>query len=440
MKRKKQNIHLTIESRLIIEEMLNNDETITTIAKKLFRDRSNIGREIDKHKTIKFPSSFNRNNPCLYSDTCIRHYNIDCYRDCLDFIEKNPCPRLSESPHVCNGCNKKQCTHVKYYYNGKEANEQYINTLSESRKKMHYSNIELNILNNDFYNLVLQTKSIYHSLYVINSQGYNFNIKSIYRQIKAGYLRIKPEDLPRVAKKKEYKVIDKSYKRNIEGHSFEDYLEYKEKNQLAVEWQMDCVQGIQGSDEPVLLTLQIVKISFLFLFKINTQTANEVAKKLQEFKDSFNIEKFNKILDILLTDNGHEFINIEKLMNILPQTNIFYCHPYSSFEKGSIENNHELIRRVIPQGVSLKPYTQHDFDLLCSNINSLIRNNLDTKSPFDLVYEYIPKETLDKLNLKPIDPIKVTLIPELLGDKNIKNICKYLTEKDIEKAHIKFKK
>lgn len=87
----------------------------------------------------------------------------------------------------------------------------------------------------------------------------------------------------------------------------------------------------------------------------------------------FDVEAFNKLLEILLTDNGHEFIKLNELSTLLPKTNIFYCHPYSSCEKGSIENNHELIRRVIPQGVSLKVYTQNEINKLCSNINSLFR-------------------------------------------------------------------
>ena len=53
MKRIKKNTHFTIETRLFIEEELNKGNSITDLSKKLFRDRSNIGREIDKHKIIK---------------------------------------------------------------------------------------------------------------------------------------------------------------------------------------------------------------------------------------------------------------------------------------------------------------------------------------------------------------------------------------------------
>lgn len=439
MKRKKQNTHFTIETRKIIEEKLNEGLSVSEIADFLKRDRSNIGREIDKHKELKLSHPYNNTCCCIKKKEClVKSYN--CQNYCKNF-EIDLCEKLKSSPHVCNGCTTKNgCRKAKYYYNAELANTQYQSLLSNTRKKLHYTETEINILNNDFYYLVINTKSIYHSLITINSNGYNFKLKTIYRQIKSGLLRLKPNDLPRANRKRITNNYDKSYKRDIQdGHFFEDYLSYKNNNPNDIEWQMDCVQGIQGKDEHVFLTLQIVEIKFLFIFIINSQTTDEVANKLKEFKSYFKDDTLDRILNILLTDNGHEFIMLDKLKESLPSnTNIFYCHPYSSYEKGSIENNHELIRRVIPQGVSLSSYTQQEINLLTSNINSLYRKELNGKCPFDLVNKYIDIETLNKLGYTKIAPEKIMLIPELLGHKNIMNIRKYLTDEDIKKANIKF--
>ena len=171
-----------------------------------------------------------------------------------------------------------------------------------------------------------------------------------------------------------------------------------------------------------------------------TLVTYEVIKKLSLFKEIIGTRTFNKIMEILLTDNGKEFINIEKITAISSKINLFYCHPYSSYEKGSIENNHELIRRVIPKKVSLKPYTQAELNLLCSHVNSLIRESLNGKCPFDLVDNYISYNKLKKMGLEKIEAINVCLIPELLGEKNVNNIKKYLDKDDIKKANIKFQK
>ena len=59
-KRKKINTHLTLESRKVIEERLNDNYSIRQIADEMNRDRSNIGREIAKHRKVSYPSSFNK--------------------------------------------------------------------------------------------------------------------------------------------------------------------------------------------------------------------------------------------------------------------------------------------------------------------------------------------------------------------------------------------
>lgn len=435
MRRKTKNTHFTLETRKLIEEGLNSNYSVTEIAKLLHRDRSNISREISKHTKIHTPLTFgkaNRCNNCKKRKECLRSTSLEC-----EDFENDLCEKLKSSPHVCNGCETKSgCRKAKQYYKAMEANLQYEEKLHSTRKTLHYTELELNILNNDFYCLVKNTGSIYHSLIVINGMGFTFKKSSIYRQIKKGRLRLKSSDLPRVSKRVKKESKDKSYKRDIEGHTYEDYIDYKNSNQKAIEWQMDCVQGIIGKDEPVLLTLQIVEIKFLFAFIMTKQTANKVKETLEYFKNEITPVIFDKIVNILLTDNGHEFIKLEDLQEICTSTNIYYCHPYSSYEKGSIENNHEQIRKVIPQGVSLKPYSQNDINNVISNANSLLREKLDGKCPFDLVNNYIPIETLNKLGIHKIPVKDVQLNPYLLGEKNIKNISKYLSEDEIKKAHI----
>ena len=435
MKKKVTNVHFTLETRKLIEERLNESKTITEISNELQRDRSNIGKEIMKHRIATFPSTFNYDHPCLKHVNCSMK-TYECYKTCKN-IEIKLCENLISSPHVCNGCQKKKyCRHVRYYYNAVEANNEYVNSWKKDRSKLRYTPLELDILNNDFKVLVLNCKSIYHALIVINKRGFNFKISTIYKQIERGQLALKKSDLPRCRKTKQKEVKDKSYKRDIEGHTYEDYNSYKEENPNAVETQMDTVEGIKENDAPVFFTIEIVDIKFILIFKLTSQNAKEVSNKLKLLKEILGDDVIEKIFEILLTDNGKEFIRLDDLKEILPNANIFYCHPYSSYEKGNIENNHELIRRVIPKGISLKCYTQKDLDLLCSHINSLYRESLDGKCPFDLVENYISKDVLDKLNLKKIDDDKVVLVPKLLGDKNINNIKKYLDKKEIEEANI----
>ena len=431
--------HLSYSDRLAIETMLDEGHTIKEIAKDLKRDYSVITREIARHQCLKFPSVYGGQHPCIkYSSCNVRSF--ECYLTCKN-SEFKECPKLVKSPHVCNNCTGKgSCRYVKCYYKAREAHDIYNYQLSETRKGLRYSEFQFQVLNERLCPLIINTKSVYHSVKAINEEyNENFKLKTIYRQIKSNLLPLKSSDLPRHRKKVKSEK-DSNYKRDITNHTYEDYKKYKNDNPNAIETQMDTVEGIKENNAPVILTLEIVPINFLFMFKIDSQSKNEVIKKINYFKDMIGEDTFNKLTEILLTDNGKEFFVLDEIADISPKINLFYCHPYSSYEKGSIENNHEFIRRVIPKYISLKPYTQKELDLLGSHINSLFRESLNGKCPFDLINDYIPIEIINKLGLYKINPLDVCLIPELLGDKNIDNIKKYLDENEIKKANIKFKK
>ena len=431
--------HLSYSDRLAIENMLNEGHTIKDIEKDIKRDSSNIIREIKRHITLVFPGIYDNQHPCLKHHSC-NVKSFECFKICKN-IEVKLCPKLNKSPHVCNGCNTKGgCRFVKKYYKSRDAHDEYKDNLINIRKGLHYNEKETIILNERLCPLIIRSKSVFHAVISINKEfDTKFNKWTIYWQIKCNYLPIKSSDLPRSRRKKKEKV-DTNYKRDIKNHTYEDYQNYKLLNTNAVEMQMDTVEGVKENNAPVLLTLEIVPINFLFIFKIDSQTKDEVIRKLTYFKNLIEQETFDRLMEILLTDNGKEFYIGEEVLILSSNIHLFYCHPYSSFEKGSIENNHELIRRVIPKGVSLKPYTQDELNLLCSHINSLFREKLDGKCPFDLIEQYIPLDKINELGLFKINPLDVCLIPELLGNKNINNIKKHLDKNELKKANISFLK
>ncbi len=61
-------------------------------------------------------------------------------------------------------------------------------------------------------------------------------------------------------------------------------------------------------------------------------------------------------------DNGSEFADCEGMerscLTKRARTHIYYCHPYSAFERGSNENANILIRRWLPKGTKLSEVSQ----------------------------------------------------------------------------------
>lgn len=98
------------------------------------------------------------------------------------------------------------------------------------------------------------------------------------------------------------------------------------------------------------------------------------------------------------------------------RTNVYYCNPMQSGQKGKLEKNHEYIRYVIPKGKSLIPYTQEDITLLVNHINSTKRPGLNNLSPYEMISE--DDEDMHKLmkflDLKPIPANEVNLTKNLL--------------------------
>lgn len=121
--------------------------------------------------------------------------------------------------------------------------------------------------------------------------------------------------------------------------------------------------------------------------------------------------------EVFLTDNGVESSNpyaieIEPTTG-LKSTNVFYCHPYWSCEKGHCEKNHEHIRYILPKGTIFESLTQELCDLMMSHINSTKRQSVNG-TPYEYIALTYETEILDKLKIKKIDPFEVTPKPSLL--------------------------
>ncbi len=93
---------------------------------------------------------------------------------------------------------------------------------------------------------------------------------------------------------------------------------------------------------------------------------------------------------------------------------MFYCDANAPYQKGSCENNHELIRRIIPKGTDIGRYTQEQINLMMSHINSYSRKKLGNKSPYEVFEFQYGKKILDAFHLQKIPADEIVLSPELL--------------------------
>ena len=96
------------------------------------------------------------------------------------------------------------------------------------------------------------------------------------------------------------------------------------------------------------------------------------------------------------------------------RSKIFYCDPQQSSQKPHVENNHNFIREILPNGQDWNHLTQEKIDLMFSHINSTPRESLGDKTPYKIFTFIYGKSLADKLNIQKISKDEVCTTPRLL--------------------------
>lgn len=149
--------HMTLDSRIIIEKELDNQQSLRGIAALLGKDPTAISKEIKKHRVFQEHNRFNepknkcelykdckRKNICeIFAPICKKRCKMcnHCNSHCEDFKPRSyHCNQLDKAPFVCNGCDKKaHCRMDKAYYRAVTAHRQYKTILVESRNGINIS-------------------------------------------------------------------------------------------------------------------------------------------------------------------------------------------------------------------------------------------------------------------------------------------------------------
>ena len=241
--------------------------------------------------------------------------------------------------------------------------------------------------------------------------------RTIYNYIDAGLLSVDNIDLPR---KVRYRT--RSHKKPVRvdkqchvGRTYEDFESYIAVNPDIPVVEMDSVEGRKGGK--VLLTIYFRNCSLMLAFIRDANTARTVTEIFDQLYDLLGHDTFNRLFQVILTDRGSEFTNplaIEFNKNNERRTRIFYCDPQRSDQKGGCEVTHEMIRRVLPKGISFDELNQDNVSLMMSHINSYSRKKLNNQSSHQLFSFLNSEEILEKLNIKLIPANEINLTPLLL--------------------------
>ena len=147
-------------------------------------------------------------------------------------------------------------------------------------------------------------------------------------------------------------------------------------------WEMDSVMGCKGSKQALLvLTERRTRMGIVLL--VEDHTAASVVKAINGLERRFG-KLFYKLFKSITIDNGCEFQDFEGIemshRRKGKRTVVFFCHPYSAFERGSNENMNRLIRRFFPKGTNFDNVTREEVMAAERWVNNYPRKILGWKS------------------------------------------------------------
>ncbi len=341
-----------------------------------------------------------------------------CNEICAHFV-KETCNRHESIPYVCNGCSKRsRCHFDKMIYDAKAAQADYAHVLADSRKGISISEEALIYLDQTVSSGIKRGISV-PVIWGQNKSEMPVSVKTIYSYINSGLLTTNNLDLRlklrRPTRQKSGPELRVDRKCCV-GRTYDKFLSYLEENPYTPIVQADSVIGRKGGK--ALLTLYFTNCDLQLMFLRDRNTAASVTTIFNWLKETLGIERFKILFPVILADRGSEFTDPSSI-EVDPETGelvtrVFYCDPMNSNQKSNCERNHELIRYVIPKGVSMDPYSEEQITLLMNHINSYPRKKWNMRSPIELFSEIYGPETASLLGLARIPFLYINLTPKLL--------------------------
>jgi len=147
---------------------------------------------------------------------------------------------------------------------------------------------------------------------------------------------------------------------------------------------MDCMLSGKGKGRSCLLVLSERKHREVIIRKLRSAKAESVVKALDHLERKLGAKDFRERFKSITMDNGPEFSDWRSLEQSCvtgkKRTSAYYCHPYSVWERGTVEQSIGLIRRFIPKGSDIGKLSVTDIQGIEYWLNDLPRRILNGES------------------------------------------------------------
>lgn len=188
-------------------------------------------------------------------------------------------------------------------------------------------------------------------------------------------------DLPTKRKKKKKTENQSTVSlNNRKGRSISGRPKEVQKRDVYGHWEMDTVASAKEGGGACLLVLSERMTREEIVVKLRDKKGASVVRALNRLERQYGSQGFREKFQTITCDNGVEFLNQEGIerscLTKRPRTTLYYCHPYSAYERGTNENSNRLIRRFFPKGTDFSQVTPKQVQFVADWMNRYPRKLL----------------------------------------------------------------
>ncbi len=155
--------------------------------------------------------------------------------------------------------------------------------------------------------------------------------------------------------------------------SIDERPEVVESRERFGDWEIDTVLGKHGTG--AVITILERKTRFYLTKKVPSKSAEEVTKATIDM-----LMPYKEFVHTITADNGREFAGHEEISEAL-EAEVYFAHPYSSWERGANENANGLLRQYVKKGTDLRTVSDDDIERAQRRINYRPKKCLGFKQP-----------------------------------------------------------
>ncbi|WP_456379155.1 IS30 family transposase [Lutibacter sp.] len=323
----KKHRRLTIKERVIIETLLNENKSKSYISKKLNRSRSTISREVNRW--VSEPGE-------IYDAYLANWWAKEVY------LGKRNFDKISRNSKL-------------RYYVYKGLLSHWTPEQISGRIKKQYPNDGM---------MTISYEAIYRHIYTRPQASLNKKLIQL-------LTRKKSRRRPNVNRRKKGSKI----RNQVSIDNRPAHIEFRYE---IGHWEGDLVIG--KGNKSMIGTLVERKSRFVIIIKLQSKKADEVSKMFSK-----KLNELHPLFKKSMTyDNGtemakHEYITKKTGMDI------YFAHPYSSWERGTNENTNGLIRRFHPKGTNFNDISERQLQIIQDKLNSRPRKILGYNTPKEIM-------------------------------------------------------